>query len=111
MAVIAEPLAETAASGVDFSLSEDQQLLCDEVRRFAVERIQPGVAERDREHRFPVDIFKEMEEMGLLGMLGPEEHGCAGTDPLSFLLAMEEIARVDPAVGVTFSVHNSVCCW
>src|SRR3954471_10761699 len=110
MAVIAEPAVETL-TGVDFSLSEDQQLLRDEVRRFAVERIQPGVAERDREHRFPVDIFKEMGEMGLLGMLVPEEHGGAGTDTLSYLLAMEEIARVDPAVAVTMSVTNSVCGW
>ncbi|PYQ58391.1 MAG: acyl-CoA dehydrogenase [Acidobacteria bacterium] len=110
MAVIAEPAVETP-TGVDFSLSEDQQLLRDEVRRFAVERIQPGVAERDREHRFPVDIFQEMGEMGLLGMLVPEEYGGAGTDTLAYLLAMEEIARVDPAVAVTFSVHNSVCCW
>ena len=110
MAVIAEPAVETL-TGVDFSLSEDQQLLRDEVRRFAVERIQPGVAERDREHRFPVDIFQEMAEMGLLGMLVPEEYGGAGTDTLAYLLAMEEVARVDPAVAVTMSVHNSVCCW
>src|SRR4051812_46749624 len=110
MAVIAEPALETL-TGVDFSLSGDQQLLRDEVRRFAVERIQPGVAERDREHRFPVDIFQEMGEMGLLGMLVPEEYGGAGTDTLSYLLAMEEIARVDPAVAVTMSVTNSVCCW
>jgi len=111
MAVLAEPPAETAASGVDFSLTEDQQLLRDEVRRFAVERIQPGVAERDREHRFPVDIFQEMGEMGLLGMLVPEEYGGAGTDTLSYLLTMEEVSRVDPAVAVTMSVTNSVCCW
>jgi len=108
--VIAEPAVETP-TGVDFSLSEDQQLLRDEVRRFAVERIQPGVAERDREHRFPVDIFQEMGEMGLLGMLVPEEYGGAGSDVLSYLLAIEEIARVDPAVAVTMSVTNSVCCW
>jgi alkylation response protein AidB-like acyl-CoA dehydrogenase len=110
MAVLAEPIADIA-SGVDFSLTEDQQLLRDEVRRFAVERIQPGVAERDREHRFPLDIFQEMGEMGLLGMLVPEEYGGAGTDTLSYLLAMEEISRVDPAVAVTMSVTNSVCCW
>jgi alkylation response protein AidB-like acyl-CoA dehydrogenase len=113
MAVIAEPRAETSANsaGVDFSLTEDQQLLRDEVRRFAVERIQPGVAERDREHRFPLDIFREMGEMGLLGMMVPEDYGGAGTDTLSYLLAVEEVSRVDPAVAVTFSVHNSVCCW
>jgi butyryl-CoA dehydrogenase len=108
MTTLTEP---TIAPGVDFSLSEDQELLRDEVRRFAEERIRPGVAERDREHRFPVDLFKEMAELGLLGMLVPEEYGGAGADTLSYLLAMEEIARVDPSVAVTMSVHNSVCCW
>jgi len=117
MAVLTEPGTEprTATgeteSGIDFSLNEDQELMRDEVRRFAEERIQPGVAERDHEHRFPVEIFKEMGEMGLLGMLVPEEYGGAGTDTLSYLLAMEEISRVDPAVAVTMSVTNSVCCW
>jgi butyryl-CoA dehydrogenase len=109
MAVLTEPAAETA--GIDFSFTEDQELLRDEVRRFAEERIRPGVAERDRQHLFPVDIFKEMGEMGLLGMLVPEEYGGAGTDALAYLLAIEEIARVDPAVAVTMSVCNSVCCW
>jgi alkylation response protein AidB-like acyl-CoA dehydrogenase len=109
MAVLTEP--EAATAGIDFSFTEDQELMRDEVRRFAEERIQPGVAERDREHRFPVEIFKEMGEMGLFGMLVPEEYGGAGTDTLAYLLAMEEISRVDPAVAVTMSVTNSVCCW
>ncbi len=110
MAVLTEPKPETAA-GVDFSLTEDQELLRDEVRRFAEERIRPGVAERDRSHHFPLEIFKEMGEMGLLGMLVPEEYGGAGMDTLSYLLALEEISRVDPAVAVTMSVTNSVCAW
>ena len=110
MVVLTEPRSETA-TGVDFSLTEEQELLRDEVRRFAEERIRPGVAERDREHRFPLEIFKEMGEMGLLGMLVPEEYGGAGMDTLSYLLALEEISRVDPAVAVTMSVTNSVCCW
>src|SRR5215203_985347 len=112
MAVLTEPRTDTEAeTGIDFSFNEDQELMRDEVRRFAEERIRPGVAERDREHRFPLDIFKEMGEMGLLGMLVPEEYGGAGIDTLSYLLAMEEISRVDPAVAVTMSVTNSVCCW
>ncbi len=96
---------------IDFGFTEDQQLLREQVRRFAEERIQPGAAERDREHRFPVEIFKEMGELGLLGMLVPDEYGGAGMDVLSYLLAMEEVSRVDPAVAVTMSVTNSVCCW
>ncbi len=109
MTTLLEPA--TTAAGIDFSLTGDQELLRDEVRRFAEERIRPGVAERDREHRFPLEIFKEMGEMGLFGMLVPEEYGGFRTDTLSYLLAMEEISRVDPAVAVTMSVCNSVCCW
>ena len=101
----------TTASGVDFSFTADQELLRDEVRRFAAERIRPGAAERDRKHVFPIDLFAEMGEMGLLGMLVPEEYGGAGMDTLSYLLALEEVSRVDPAVAVTMSVTNSVCCW
>ncbi len=111
-------LTETAApansegiEGIDFGLTEDQELLREQVRRFAEERIQPGAQQRDREHRFPVEIFQEMGELGLLGMLVPEEYGGAGMDTLSYVLAMEEISRVDPAVAVTMSVTNSVCCW
>ncbi|HYN22578.1 MAG TPA: acyl-CoA dehydrogenase family protein [Thermoanaerobaculia bacterium] len=96
---------------MDFGLSEEQQLLQEQVRRFAEERIQPGVAERDREHRFPIEIFQEMGELGLLGMLVSEEYGGAGMDTLSYVVAMEEISRADPAVAVTMSVTNSVCCW
>lgn len=110
MAVLTETAA-SAETGVDFGLTEDQELLREQVRRFAEERIQPGAQQRDREHRFPVEIFQEMGELGLLGMLVPEEYGGAGMDTVSYVLAMEEIARVDPAVAVTMSVTNSVCCW
>jgi len=112
MAVLTETKPTSAASeGIDFSFTEDQELLRAEVRRFAEERVRPGAAERDREHRFPLDIFKEMGEMGLLGMLIPEEYGGAGMDTLSYLLGIEEISRADPAVAVTMSVTNSVCGW
>ena len=97
--------------GIDFSLGEDRQLLRDEVRRFAEERIAPGEPERDREHRFPEDVLAELGELGLLGMMVSEELGGAGADPLSYVLAVEEISRISPSVGVTMSVTNSVCCW
>jgi len=111
MVTLAAPTTSASASGVNFSLTEEQELLRDQIRRFAEERIQPGAAERDREHRFPEDIFREMGELGLLGMMVPEEYGGAGFDTLSYLLAMEEVSRADPAVAVTMSVTNSVCCW
>jgi alkylation response protein AidB-like acyl-CoA dehydrogenase len=96
---------------VDFSLSDEQELLRAEVRRFAEERIRPGLRERDQRHEFPAAIVAEAAELGLLGMLVPEEHGGGGQDPLSYCLAIEELSRVCPAVGITVSVSNSVCCW
>jgi len=107
----APPISAEGAEGIDFSLSEDQQMVRDQVRRFAEERIRPGVDERDREHRFPEEIVREMGELGLLGMLVDERHGGGGVDTLTYALAVEEIARVDPATAVTMSVTNSVCCW
>jgi len=103
--------AAEQAQAIGFELGEEQELVRDEVRRFAQERIAPGVAERDREHRFPADILAEMGELGLLGMMVAEEYGGAGMDTLAYLLAVEELARVCPSVAVTMSVTNSVCCW
>ncbi len=100
-----------ADPGVDFSLSEEQLLVQEQVRRFAEERIAPGEAERDREHRFPAEIVAELAEMGLLGVMVPEELGGAGLDALTYTLIIEELSRVSPSVGVTVSVTNSVCCW
>ncbi len=96
---------------MDFSLTEEQELLRSEVRRFAEERIRPGVAERYARREFPADILAEMAEMGLLGMMVPEEYGGAGFSALSYVLAVEELAAVCPATAGTMSVTNSVCCW
>ena len=97
--------------GIDFSLGEDQELIREEVRRFAEERIHPGVRERDRNHEFPADIIHELGELGLLGMMVDEAYGGAGLDPLTYCVAIEELARICPATAVTMSVTNSVCCW
>jgi len=96
---------------MNFDLDEQQQMVRDMVRSFAVERIRPGAAERDRSGEFPHDIFAEMGELGLLGMMVPEAYGGADVDLLSYLLAVEELARVDASVAVGMTVTNSVCCW
>lgn len=98
-------------SAISFDLGEQRELLRQEVRRFAEERIRPGLQERDREHTFPREILREMGELGLLGMMVAEDYGGAGYDALSYLVAIEEISRVCPSTGVTMSVSNSVCCW
>jgi butyryl-CoA dehydrogenase len=100
-----------AADGIDFSLSPEQELLREQVRRFAEERIRPGIQERDRQHRFPQEVVGEMAERGLLGMMGPERYGGGGAEALTYCVVVEELARVCPATAVTMSVSNSVCCW
>jgi len=107
--VTAEPQA--AALGPSFGLSEDAELLRSEIRRFAEERIRPGVEERDRTHEFPVDLIAEMSELGLLGMMVDEAYDGPGFDPLTYVVAVDEISRWCPSIGVTMSVTNSVCAW
>ena len=103
---------ETAATdAVDFGLTQEQELLRQELRRFGEERIRPGVAERDARREFPLEIFRQLGEMGLLGCFVPERWGGAGFDLVSYAVAIEEIARACPSVAVTVSVTNSVCCW
>jgi alkylation response protein AidB-like acyl-CoA dehydrogenase len=96
---------------VCYELSEEQQLLRREVRRFAEDKIRPGVTERDRSHQLPCDLLQEMGELGLLGMMVDPAFGGGGADTLSYVVAVEEIARVCPSIAVTMSVTNSVCCW
>ena len=96
---------------VEFALTEEQELLRKELRRFVDERVIPGSRERDRSHRFPAELVAETAEMGLTGMLVPEGYGGAGQDALSYALAIEELSRGCASLGVTLSVTNSVCCW
>jgi alkylation response protein AidB-like acyl-CoA dehydrogenase len=100
-----------AGPGVDFGLREEQELLRQEVRRFAEERIRPGESERDAARAFPREILAEMGEIGLLGMFVPEAYGGAGFDLVSYCVAVEEISRMSASIGVTMSVTNSVACW
>ena len=96
---------------MNFGFTEEHDMFRKMVRDFAVNDIAPGAAQRDREGRFPDDIIRTMGELGLLGMFVPEAYGGSGTDAISYLLAVEELAREDASVAVTMSVHNSVCCF
>ncbi len=93
---------------MDFSLSDDQRLIRDTVRQFMEAEMRPVIREYDREEKFAEAELRKLGEMGCCGMLVPEEWGGAGLDTLSYVLMLEEVARVDAACAVALSVTNSV---
>lgn len=96
---------------MNFMLSEEHQMLQEMVRDFAVNECGPTAAERDEEERWDMGIWKKMAELGLCGIPWPEEYGGAGADYLSYVIAVEELSRVDSSVGVTLSAHTSLAGW
>ncbi|MFH0901005.1 MAG: acyl-CoA dehydrogenase [Pseudomonadota bacterium] len=95
---------------MDFTLTEEQQIIQKTARDFATKEVLPVAAKNDEEHRFPVDLVKRMAELGFMGMVVPEEYGGAGLDTVSYVLAMEEISRACAGTGVIMSVNNSLVC-
>jgi len=91
-------------------LTEEQTMIRDMARDFAQEQLAPHAAEWDRTHTFPASAIRQMGDLGLLGMLVPEEWGGAGADHVAYALAIEEIAAGDGACSTIMSVHNSVAC-
>ena len=93
-----------------FELSEEQSLIRDTVREFAESEIGPSAAQRDEEERFDRPLmFDSLAELGLTGIVFPEEYGGAGADYLSYAIAVEELSRVCASTGVTLSAHLSLC--
>jgi short-chain 2-methylacyl-CoA dehydrogenase len=92
----------------NYDLSDEHELVRHTVRDFATERVAPVAAELDREHRFPYDLVRELAELGLMGMTIPEDYGGAGTDTLSYAIAVEELTRVDSSVAITVAAHHSL---
>jgi alkylation response protein AidB-like acyl-CoA dehydrogenase len=95
----------------NLELSETHQMIRDTARQFAQDEIAPDTIHRDINAEFPHDIVKKMGELGFLGMMVPSEWGGSGLDALSYVLAMEEISKVDASCGVIMSVNNSLVCW
>lgn len=94
-----------------FSLTEEQIAVKEAARDFAQSELKPGVIERDRTMTYPTDQIKQMGELGFLGMMVSPEYGGGGMDTISYVLAMEEISKVDNSCSVIMSVNNSLVCW
>jgi butyryl-CoA dehydrogenase len=92
---------------MDFSLSDHQKLIRDTVRQFMENEVRPGVRQRDREGRFPTTEIAKLAELGCCGMLVPEDWGGPGLDTVSYVLMLEEVARVDAAMATSLGVTNS----
>ncbi len=94
-----------------FELTEEQLAVKEAAREFAQKELKPGVIERDSKMIYPTDQVKMMGELGFLGMMVAPEYGGGGMDSLSYVLAMEEISKVDSSCSVIMSVNNSLVCW
>ncbi|MGA9271553.1 MAG: acyl-CoA dehydrogenase [Lutimonas sp.] len=96
---------------MDFTLSEEQLMIRDAARDFARTELLPGVIERDEKQEFPKEQIKKMGELGFMGMMVDPKYGGGGMDTVSYVLAMEEISKVDASASVVMSVNNSLVCW
>src|SRR6202158_2915272 len=92
-----------------FGLTEEQRQLQSAVRAFAEGEIAPHVSEWDEKSEFPHEVVKKLGEMGLLGVIFPEALGGAGMGYVEYVLAVEELSRVDGSVGIIVASHNSLC--
>ncbi len=94
---------------MDFELKEEQKILQQTIREFAHAEIAPGAADRDEAGRFPRDLIPKMAQLGLFGIIVPQEYGGAGLDVVSASIIIEELARADGAVALIVASHNSLC--
>lgn len=96
---------------MNFNLSEEHFMIRDAARDFAQTELLPGVIERDEKQEFPAEQIKKLGELGFMGMMVLPENGGSGMDTLSYVLAIEELSKIDASASVVVSVNNSLVCW
>jgi alkylation response protein AidB-like acyl-CoA dehydrogenase len=96
---------------MNFDLTEEQLAVKEAARDFTIKELLPGVIDRDNEQRFPAKQVKMMGELGFMGMMVSPQYNGGGMDTMSYVLAMEEISKVDSSASVCMSVNNSLVCW
>lgn len=94
-----------------FNLTEEQLMIRKAAKDFAVHECLPGVIDRDEHQKFPYEQVKKLAQLGFMGMMVNEKYGGSGLDTVSYVLAMEEISKIDASVSVCMSVNNSLVCW
>ena len=96
---------------MNFNLTEEHIMIRDAARDFAKTELLPGVINRDENQTFPSEQIKKLGELGFMGMMVDTKYGGAGMDTISYVLAMEELSKVDASASVVVSVNNSLVCW
>ena len=96
---------------MNFNLTEEHIMIRDAAKDFAKTELLPGVIERDENQTFPTEQIKKLGELGFMGMMVDPKYGGAGMDTISYVLAMEELSKVDASASVIVSVNNSLVCW
>ena len=97
------------SSGMSFAMSETQKMIAESVRDFAEQHIRPNIMKWDESQESPIDIFKQLGEMGLMGVLVPQEYGGSGLSYFDYVTAIKELSKVDPSIGLSMAAHNSLC--
>jgi len=94
---------------MNIELTETQELIIKSVKDFAEKKIRPHIMEWDEAQYFPIELFKEIGEMGWMGILVPEEYGGSGLNYHDYIRILEEISKVDGSIGLSVAAHNSLC--
>lgn len=102
---------QSQSLGISFQLTEEHLEVQKAAREFAQRELLPGVIERDDKQQFPYEQIKKMGELGFMGMMVSPEYNGGGMDTISYVLAMEEISKIDASASVCMSVNNSLVCW
>src|SRR4026208_2329464 len=96
---------------MEFQFTEEQLMIKQAAHDFAVNECLPGVIERDEKQSFPYEQIMKLADLGFMGMMVDPKYGGSGLDTVSYVLAMEEISKIDASVSVCMSVNNSLVCW
>jgi alkylation response protein AidB-like acyl-CoA dehydrogenase len=94
---------------MDFTLNENQGMIANMVRDFGAKHIRPKMMEWDESQEFPVEVFKKLGELGLMGVLVPQEYGGSGFGYFEYVTAIEELSKIDGSIGLSMAAHNSLC--
>jgi alkylation response protein AidB-like acyl-CoA dehydrogenase len=101
--------AELVENQLNFDLTESQRLITQMVRDFGAREIKPRMMDWDETQEFPIEVFKKLGELGLMGVLVPEEYGGAGFGYLEYVTAIAELSKIDGSIGLSMAAHNSLC--